>query len=82
MKAFAIAKPRLGNPDDLLGQLQSTLAALADVELRYDVARESFDAAADPDARQRDCIELELSRDQERAPLLKRIDELQRMLMR
>ncbi|WP_147023511.1 hypothetical protein [Microvirga aerophila] len=36
-------------PDDLLPQLQATLAALADAEVRYESAREHLEAWAGPE---------------------------------
>jgi len=44
MSASAKLRLRLNNPDELVGDLQVALAALADVELQYDIARERLGA--------------------------------------
>ena len=64
-------------PDDLLSQLQSTLAALADVEFRYDLLREQLDATLE-DTGPRDALLQWLNRKQneECEPLRNQLSDL------
>jgi hypothetical protein len=56
-----LAKPApWSSDDDLLYELQSTLRAVADVELRYEIAREGLELSSGPaSARQGRVVELE-----------------------
>jgi hypothetical protein len=66
-------------PDDLLPALQSTLAALADVETRYEIARDGLEDWSGPDeVKQRLIAELEAGWQRERDPVVLRLAELQR----
>jgi hypothetical protein len=65
-------------PDDLLPALQSTLAALADVETRYEIARDGLEDWSGPDeVKQRLIAELEAGWQRERDPVVLRLAELQ-----
>jgi hypothetical protein len=71
----------LWSPDDLLHETQATLAALAEIEERYESDRERLEQGAGSDAeRHRLRAERDSRRRQERAPCLYRLDELQRRI--
>src|SRR3954466_3632771 len=67
--------------DELTGDLQHALAALADVEFAYERQRECLSACASP-ATDRDRLlkQLEAERQECRAPLVRRLDELDRRM--
>ena len=65
-------------PDDLLPALQSTLAALADVETRYEIARDGLEDWSGPDdVKQHLMAELEADWQREREPVVLRLAQLQ-----
>jgi hypothetical protein len=64
-------------PEDLLPQLQHTLAALADVECRYEAVREELEASPKPKAaKNRLLAELDEQRQHEKEPLHRKLAEL------
>jgi hypothetical protein len=66
-------------PDDLLPELQQTLATLAYVELRHEAAREC--AAREPDAvRSPSLVEIEARYQRERQPYVERLEQLQNQI--
>jgi hypothetical protein len=67
-------------PDQLLGELQGALAELADVEFRYDLARERLSAGDSTEAHRRSLIDLEGRRERKRKPLIDKVQELQRRM--
>ena len=70
-------------PDDLVAELQVTLAALADVEVRHDIDRESLEAWEGPDAIKRHFLaQLEERHQREREALAKGLARLQYRVMR
>ena len=65
-------------PDDLLPALQSTLAALADIETRYEIARDGLEDWSGPgEVKQHLMAELEASWQRERKPVVLRLAQLQ-----
>ncbi|ACL57657.1 PAS domain-containing protein [Methylobacterium nodulans] len=69
--------------DDLTGGLQATLAALADVEVEFQLDRERLDGWSGPASeRERIIAQLESKRARRRALLSERLDELQVQAMR
>jgi hypothetical protein len=65
-------------PADLLPQLQSTLAALADIELRYHSDQEQLQAWAGPEViKARFAAQLEERYQRERNPYVQRLTELE-----
>src|SRR3712207_3629547 len=65
-------------PDDLLPALQSTLAALADVETRYEIARDGLEDWSGPDeVKQHLVAEFEAGWQREREPVVLRLAQLQ-----
>jgi hypothetical protein len=70
-------------PDDLLPQLQSTLAALADIELRYHSDQGQLLEWAGPEAiKTRFAAQLAERYRRERAPYVQRLAELQLLMDR
>ncbi|WP_262266007.1 hypothetical protein [Microvirga yunnanensis] len=70
-------------PDDLLPELQATLAALADVEFRYEGARDHLQAWEGPEAiKQHLLAQLEGRHQQERRPYVERLAVLQSRMLR
>jgi hypothetical protein len=70
-------------PADLLSQLQSTLAALADIELRYHSDQEQLQGWAGPEAiKMRFAAQLAERHQTERAPYVQRLAELQLLMDR
>lgn len=64
-------------PEDLLPQLQHTLAALADIECRYDVAKEQLEASSRPKAAKKHLLaQLDEKRQREKEPLHRKLAEL------
>jgi hypothetical protein len=64
-------------PDDLLPELQRTLAALADVECRYEVLKEQLQASGGTPATKEPLLRgLEQQRHHEQKPLHDRLAEL------
>ncbi|KAB1077157.1 hypothetical protein [Methylobacterium soli] len=67
--------------DDLTGDLQHTLAALADVEFAFQSACERLNDLSGPQARkERVRQQLEAERDRRRKPLIQHLDELDRRM--
>ncbi len=70
-------------PNDLTSELQTTLAALADVEVRYEIDRERLEAWDGPDAiKQKFAAQLEQRRQQDREPYVQRLADLQCAIIR
>ena len=64
-------------PDDLLCELQGTLAALADIEVQYETDRERLDAWAGPKTiKKRFSAQLEERHQQDREPYVQRLADL------
>ena len=69
--------------DDLLHELQTTLAALADVECRYERDRERLVQRFGPDAvKERLWAERERRLEAEREPYRRKLEQLQRRMRR
>jgi hypothetical protein len=67
--------------DDLLGELQDTLAALADLECRHQIEQERLKQGLEPASEgERLCAERESRHQQEREPYLHRLNELERRM--
>ena len=67
-------------PDDLLLQLQGTLAVLADIEVRYQSDQEQIQGWAGPEAiKTRFAAQLEERYQRDRTPYVQRLRELQRL---
>jgi hypothetical protein len=66
-------------PDDLLPDLQQTLAALADVELRYEAVRERLEHEP-PGIREPFLVEIEARYRRERQPYVQRLEQLRRRI--
>jgi hypothetical protein len=66
-------------PDDLLPELQHTLAALAGVEVRYEAAREHLEHESPP-VRQPILVEIEAHYQREREPYLQRLEQLKHQI--
>lgn len=62
-------------PDDLLPDLQRTLAVLADVELCYEAARERLEHEP-PGIREPFLVEIEARYQRERQPYVQRLEQL------
>jgi len=80
MTATAKLNPRLDHPDQLLGELQEALAALADIEFRYEIIRERLGACDGSDTCRKSLVDLEARREQERALLIDKVQKLQRKM--
>ncbi len=66
-------------PSDLTPEIQSTLAALADVETRYEIERERLDDLMGPTPlKTRLLARLEARHQGDRMPLVQRLADLQR----
>ena len=76
-----IASPamrRFYPPDDLLGEIQATLAAMADLECRYEMDQEQSQLGSVADASRRDvCAEREKHHQQAREHYVQRLNELE-----
>ena len=71
-----------GYPDDLLCDLQTTLAALADIDVRYHSDREQLQAWAGPEAiKARFAAQLEERHQREREPNVQRLAHLHHRTM-
>ena len=82
-QARPMARRMRWSSDDLLAEVQATLRALANVELRYEAAREQLERRAGPDiAKHGRFAELEARYRQEREPYLYRLDQLQQRIRR
>ncbi|QRM28330.1 hypothetical protein [Microvirga sp. VF16] len=66
-------------PDDLLPELQMTLAALADVEIRYEAVCERQEHES-PAVRQRFLMETEARFQREREPYIQRLEQLKHQI--
>ena len=65
-------------PDQLLPELQSTLAALADLEVQFEIARDSLEEwSGSEDEKRRCCAELEQARREARETHLRALARLQ-----
>jgi hypothetical protein len=70
-------------PADLLPQIQSTLAALADIEVRYQSDQEQLQAWVGPEAiKTRFARQLTERYQRERSPYVQRLTELQLLMDR
>jgi hypothetical protein len=70
-------------PDDLLDEIQTALAALADVEDRFEIDRKHIAAWTGPDSLQkRFGAQLEQRHQREREPYVQRLSDLQHRTMR
>jgi hypothetical protein len=81
MSASAKLESRPNDPDQLTGTIQGALAALADIEFRYDLARERLGACDGSDGYRKSLNDPEAARDKERAPLIEKVAELQRKML-
>ena len=76
-----IASPamrRFYPPDDLLGEIQATLAAMADLECRYEMDQEQSQLSSVADTSRRDvCAEREKRHQQAREHYVQRLNELE-----
>jgi hypothetical protein len=64
-------------PDDLLNDLQTPLAALADIDTRYDIQRERLELGGEAEpVRSQKAAELEHDRRAEREPYIRQLAEL------
>lgn len=64
-------------PDDLLPQLQATLAALADLEVRYETDREHLQTWDGPEAAKRTlAAQLDERHERDRGPYVQRLADL------
>ena len=71
------------SPDDLLGEIQTTLAALADIEYRYERDRERLVQRFGPDAALQPLwVERERRYEAEREPYRHRLERLQQRMRR
>ena len=69
-------------PDDLLYQLQTTLAELADIDSRYGIEREHLEAQTESDtARCQRTADLESRHWTEREPHVQRLTEMHHRMM-
>jgi hypothetical protein len=70
-------------PDDLLAELQSTLGALADLEVQYETDRERLQAWDGPDAiKTKFAAQLEERHQREREPYVQRLADLHCSMIR
>jgi hypothetical protein len=68
-------------PDEVLHEIQSTLAALADVETRHELERERLDQWSGPGSlKRRVADELDSLRVRERAPITQRVERLEQQM--
>ncbi len=82
-QASASSMQRPWYPADLLPQLQSTLAALADMELRYQSDQEQLQGWAGPEAiKTQFAAQLAERYQRERTPYVHRLTELQLLIGR
>jgi len=64
--------------DDLLGEIQAALAALADLDCRFEIDREQLQLGLQSaSAKERLCAERESRRRREREPYVHRLSELE-----
>jgi hypothetical protein len=71
------------HPDDLLAELQSTLAALADIEVQYATDRERLEAWDGPDAiKEKFAVQLEERHQRDREPYVERLADLHCSMIR
>ena len=71
------------SPDDLLAELQATLAALADLEALYKTDRERLDAWDGPEAiKQKFTAQLEERHQRDREPCVQRLADLHCSMIR
>jgi hypothetical protein len=67
--------------DDLLGEIQGTLAALADLECRHQIEQEPLKQGSEPVSEgERFCAERESRHQEGREPYLHRLNELERRM--
>ena len=67
--------------DDLLGEIQAALAALADLECRHQIEQERLRQGSKPASEgERLCAERESRHQQEREPYVHRLNELERRM--
>ena len=71
-----------GYPDNLLSELQITLAALADVEVRYEIDREQLEGWTGPEAiKKRFIAQLEERHQRHREPYVQQLANLHYRIM-
>jgi hypothetical protein len=69
-------------PKDLLHELQTTLAALGDIDSRYEIEREHLEAQTESDTvRSQQAADLESRRWTEREPYVRRLTEIHHQMM-
>jgi hypothetical protein len=79
----APSTPVLWHPDDLLAELQSTLAALADIEVQYATDRERLEAWDGPEViRKKFAAQLEERHQKDREPYVQRLTDLRCSMIR
>lgn len=77
----SLAKPARFSSNDLLLELQSILGAVADVELRYEIAREGLElCASSTSAKHRRLVELETQHRLELEPYAQALAQLKRRI--
>jgi hypothetical protein len=77
----SLAEPVRWSSDDLLLELQSTLRAVADVDLRYEIAHEGLEeCSGSASAKHRRLVELETQHRLELEPYAHKLDQLQRRI--
>jgi hypothetical protein len=82
-QASALSTPLPWYPADLLPHLQSTLAALADIDARYQSDQAQLQAWAGPETiKTRFAVQLEERFQRERGPYVHRLAELQHLMNR
>jgi len=82
-RPFAPSTPDPWYPDVLLAELQSTLAALADLEVQYETDRERLEAWAGPEAiKTKFAAQLEERHQRNREPYVQRLADLQCSMIR
>ena len=71
---------RFLSSDDLLGEIQATLSALADLECRYQIEEQLKQSSEAASATKYLCSERASRHHQEREPYLHRLNELERCI--
>ncbi len=70
-------------PDELLAELQTTLATLADIEVQYEIDRERLEAWDGPDAiKTKFAAQLQERHQREREPYVQRLADLHCSMIR
>ena len=77
----SLAKPAVWSSDDVLCELQTTLRAIADVEFRYEVAREGLEEWTGPaPAKHLRFVELEARHRLELEPYAQKLNAVRRRI--